>query len=87
MAATVGDFTLERLGEWGVRRIYGYPGDGIDGILGALGRAEERFDFIQVPHEEVAAFMACVHAKFTGQPGSAWRPRGRARSRCRASTA
>ena len=60
---------LERLSEWGVKRIYGYPGDGINGILGALDRAEERFEFIQVPHEEVAAFMACAHAKFTGQPG------------------
>jgi len=69
MAATVSDFMLERLTEWGVNRIYGYPGDGINGILGALARAEERFDFIQVPHEEVAAFMACAHAKFTGQPG------------------
>ena len=69
MAATVSDFMLERLTEWGVDRIYGYPGDGINGILGALSRAEERFDFIQVPHEEVAAFMACAHGKFTGQPG------------------
>jgi pyruvate dehydrogenase (quinone) len=67
--ATVGDLMLERLTEWGVDRIYGYPGDGINGILGALARAEERFEFIQVPHEEVAAFMACAHAKFTGQPG------------------
>jgi pyruvate dehydrogenase (quinone) len=69
MAATVSDFMLERLGEWGVNRIYGYPGDGINGILGALASAEDRFEFIQVPHEEVAAFMACAHAKFTGQPG------------------
>jgi pyruvate dehydrogenase (quinone) len=69
MAATVSDFMLERLSEWGVDRIYGYPGDGINGILGALARAEDRFEFIQVPHEEVAAFMACAHAKFTGQPG------------------
>src|SRR5688572_14934439 len=67
--ATVSDFMLERLSEWGVDRIYGYPGDGINGILGALARAEDRFEFIQVPHEEVAAFMACAHAKFTGQPG------------------
>jgi pyruvate dehydrogenase (quinone) len=69
MAATVSDFMLERLSEWGIDRIYGYPGDGINGILGALSRAEERFEFIQVPHEEVAAFMACAHAKFSGQPG------------------
>src|ERR687897_648970 len=69
MAATVSDFMLERLSEWGVNRIYGYPGDGINGILGALASAEDRFEFIQVPHEEVAAFMACAHGKFTGQPG------------------
>jgi pyruvate dehydrogenase (quinone) len=69
VSGTVSDFMLERLSEWGVRRIYGYPGDGINGILGALSRAEDRFEFIQVPHEEVAAFMACAHAKFTGQPG------------------
>jgi pyruvate dehydrogenase (quinone) len=69
MAATVSDFMLERLSEWGVNRIYGYPGDGINGILGALASAENRFEFIQVPHEEVAAFMACAHGKFTGQPG------------------
>jgi pyruvate dehydrogenase (quinone) len=67
--ATVSDFMLERLSAWGVDRIYGYPGDGINGILGALARAEDRFEFIQVPHEEVAAFTACAHAKFTGQPG------------------
>jgi pyruvate dehydrogenase (quinone) len=69
MAATVSDFMLQRLSEWGVNRIYGYPGDGINGILGALARSEDRFEFIQVPHEEVAAFMACAHGKFTGQPG------------------
>ncbi len=67
--ANVSDFMLERLSQWGITRIYGYPGDGINGILGALNRAEERFDFIQAPHEEVCAFMACAHAKFTGQVG------------------
>jgi pyruvate dehydrogenase (quinone) len=70
VSGAVSDFMLERLSEWGVRRIYGYPGDGINGILGALSRAEDRFEFIQVPHEEVAAFMACAHAKFTGRPGA-----------------
>src|SRR5215204_1164517 len=69
MAKTAADFMLERLGEWGVERIYGYPGDGINGILGALGRHEDEFDFIQARHEEMAAFMACGHAKWTGQPG------------------
>ncbi|PYQ49554.1 MAG: thiamine pyrophosphate-requiring protein [Acidobacteria bacterium] len=69
MAETTSDFLVKRLGEWGVRRVYGYPGDGISGIMGALQRAEGKIDFIQVRHEEMAAFMACAHAKFTGEPG------------------
>jgi len=69
MAQNVGDFLIERLRAWGVRRIYGYPGDGINGILGALDRAGDAIDFVQVRHEEMAAFMACAHAKFTGEPG------------------
>src|SRR5215210_7713770 len=69
MAKTVADFLLERLSAWGVRRIYGYPGDGINGLLGALERAGDRFEFVQVRHEEMAAFMACAHAKFTGELG------------------
>jgi pyruvate dehydrogenase (quinone) len=66
--ATVGDFLLERLAQWGVRRIYGYPGDGINGIMGAFGRAPG-MKFVQARHEELAAFMACAHAKFTGEVG------------------
>jgi pyruvate dehydrogenase (quinone) len=58
-----------RLREWGVERIYGYPGDGINGILGALRRAGNQPELIQVRHEEMAAFMACAHAKWTGRPG------------------
>jgi pyruvate dehydrogenase (quinone) len=69
MTSTVGDFLLERLEAWGVRRIYGYPGDGINGIMGAMGRAADRFDYIRVRHEEMAAFMAAGHAKFTGEVG------------------
>jgi pyruvate dehydrogenase (quinone) len=69
MAQTAADFMLDRLSEWGVKRIYGYPGDGINGILGALGRAGERFEFIQCIHEEIAAFCACGHAKYTGEAG------------------
>src|ERR1039458_10156183 len=69
MSETVGDFLVKRLGEWGVRRIYGYPGDGINGIMGALDRAKDKMRFIQVRHEEMAAFMACAHAKFTGEVG------------------
>ncbi len=75
MSQTVGDYLLERLTTWGVRRIYGYPGDGINGIMGAFGRAsnasngKQAPEFIQVRHEEMAAFMACAHAKFTGEVG------------------
>jgi pyruvate dehydrogenase (quinone) len=69
MAETVGDFLIERLRAWGIHRIFGYPGDGINGIMGALGRAGGDPEFIQVRHEEMAAFMACGHAKFTGQVG------------------
>jgi pyruvate dehydrogenase (quinone) len=68
MSATVGDYLLYRLIQWGVRRVYGYPGDGINGIIGALGWTTE-LQFIQARHEEMAAFMACAHAKFTGEVG------------------
>ncbi|MCS0585282.1 thiamine pyrophosphate-requiring protein [Massilia pinisoli] len=69
MSKTVGDFFVERLYEWGVRTIFGYPGDGINGVLGALQRFGGKIEFIQVRHEEMAAFMASAHAKFTGEPG------------------
>jgi pyruvate dehydrogenase (quinone) len=69
MSDTVADFLLSRLSEWGVQRIYVYPGDGINGILGALDRLEDRFSFVQVRHEEEAAFMAIAHAKFTNEIG------------------
>src|ERR1700742_4133844 len=85
MSQTVGDFIIQRLHAWGVRRIYGYPGDGINGVFGALNRAQaaavkakgekgrkragEPIEFIQVRHEEMAAFMASAHAKFTGELG------------------
>jgi len=68
MAETVADFMLKRLSAWGIRRIYGYPGDGINGIMGALERSKE-IEFIQARHEELAAFMACAHAKFSGEIG------------------
>jgi len=55
--------------EWGFYRVYGYPGDGINGILGAFDRIGDKLRFIQVRHEEMAAFMACAHAKFTGETG------------------
>jgi len=64
----VSDFVLQRMSEWGVNRIYGYPGDGINGLLGALNRSDD-LRFIQSRHEEMAAFMASAHAKFTGETG------------------
>ncbi|MCO5396966.1 thiamine pyrophosphate-requiring protein [Ralstonia soli] len=69
MQATVCDFLVARLHEWGVRRIFGYPGDGINGMFGALQRAGGKIEFVQVRHEEMAAFMASAHAKFTGELG------------------
>ena len=75
MSSTVGDHLLERLAANGVHRVYGYPGDGINGIMGAMNRAGGGIDqpgpleLVQVRHEEMAAFMACAHAKFTGEVG------------------
>src|SRR5487761_275129 len=69
MGDTVSDFLLKRLSQWGVKRIFGYPGDGINGILGGLERHQDLFEFVQVRHEEMAAFMATAHAKFTDEVG------------------
>src|SRR5436853_7522516 len=69
MGKLTADFLLERLAENGVKRIYGYPGDGINAIIGALDRHKDKLDFVQVRHEEQAAFMACTHAKWTGEVG------------------
>jgi pyruvate dehydrogenase (quinone) len=66
---TVGQFILERLADWGVKRIYGYPGDGINGLLGGFHEVGDRIRFVQTRHEELAAFAACAHAKFTGEVG------------------
>jgi pyruvate dehydrogenase (quinone) len=69
MAPTVADFLLERLRAWDVRHVFGYPGDGINGILAAWGRADNQPQFIQARHEEMAAFEAVGYAKFTGRVG------------------
>ena len=70
MAQNVADFFWMRLHEWGVRCVFGYPGDGINGLLGGLQRlGEDKIRFIQVRHEEMAAFMASAYAKFTGRLG------------------
>jgi pyruvate dehydrogenase (quinone) len=68
VAKTVGEFVLERLHEWGVRRVFGYPGDGINGVVLAFA-GQNDVEFIQARHEEMCAFMACGHAKFTGELG------------------
>ncbi|MHB1569617.1 MAG: thiamine pyrophosphate-requiring protein [Solirubrobacteraceae bacterium] len=62
-------FILNRLTEWGIKRVYGYPGDGINGLIGAFHEVGDRLDFIQCRHEEIAAFAATAHAKFTGEVG------------------
>ena len=69
MSKSVSDFLFERLSAWGVKRIFGFPGDGINGLMGALHRAGDRFKLVRTSHEEMAAFMACAHAKFTGEVG------------------
>ena len=69
MSETVAAFMLNRLAAWGVRRVYGYPGDGINGLLGAFHEAGEQLEFVQVRHEEIAAFAATAHAKFTDDIG------------------
>jgi pyruvate dehydrogenase (quinone) len=69
MSETVGAYVLKRLHEHGVERIYGYPGDGINGILGGFHEHGEDVEFVQTRHEEIAAFAACAHAKLTGEVG------------------
>ncbi|HEY1944689.1 MAG TPA: thiamine pyrophosphate-requiring protein [Roseiarcus sp.] len=69
MSEKVSDFVVARLHAWGVRKIFGYPGDGINGVFGALNRAGGKIEFIQARHEEMAAFMASAYAKFSGQLG------------------
>src|SRR6058998_1790710 len=69
MARTAADVLADRLIDWGVRVVFGLPGDGINGIMEALRTRQEKITFIQVRHEEAAAFMACGYAKYTGQLG------------------
>ena len=69
MSMNVSDFVWHRLNEWGIKRVYGYPGDGVGGLDVALERAKSTMEYVQVRHEEMAAFMASAHAKFTGEVG------------------
>jgi pyruvate dehydrogenase (quinone) len=68
MTRTVADYLVERLREWGVEYLFGYPGDGINGIIAALGRADDKPQFVQARHEEMSAFQAVGYAKFSGKP-------------------
>ena len=69
MSQTVGAYLLQRLHENGIERVYGYPGDGINGIIGGFHEHGDDVEFVQVRHEEIAAFAASAHAKFTGEVG------------------
>src|SRR5438445_82938 len=69
MADTASDILVDRLHDWGVRVVFGLPGDGINGIMEALRRRRDEIRFVQVRHEESAAFMACAYAKYTGRLG------------------
>src|ERR687884_570740 len=69
MAKTVGEILVDRLIDWGVDTIFGLPGDGINGVFEALRERQNKLKFIQVRHEESAAFAACGYAKFTGRLG------------------
>src|SRR5690606_9726194 len=69
MADTVADYLLQRLREWGVQQVFGYPGDGINGILAAFGEADNDPRFVQSRHEEMSAFEAVGYAKFSGTVG------------------
>ena len=69
MSQNVAEFVWKRLSEWGLARVYGYPGDGVGGLDVALQKASDFMEYVQVRHEEMAAFMASAHAKFTGQVG------------------
>jgi pyruvate dehydrogenase (quinone) len=69
MTQTVGEFFVDHLEAWGVKTIFGYPGDGINGVLRGLEKAGEKFQFVQARHEEMAAFMASAYAKFSGEMG------------------
>src|SRR5262245_47816238 len=70
MSKTVGEFVVDRMAtRWGVTRVYGYPGDAINGLMGALREQEHWIELVQARHEEMAAMMACAQAKLTGDVG------------------
>src|ERR1700679_2565700 len=69
MSMNVSGFVWHRVQEWGIKRVYGYPGDGVGGLDVALEKVKDSLQYIEVRHEQMAAFMASGHAKFTGQVG------------------
>ena len=69
MSINVSEFVWQRFAEWGINRVFGYPGDGVGGLDVALEKAKDKMQYVQVRHEEMAAFMASAHAKFTGEVG------------------
>src|ERR1043165_7863381 len=69
MKTTASDILIDAVHDWGVDVVFGLPGDGINGIMEALRKRSDKIRFIQVRHEEAAAFMACAHAKYTGKLG------------------
>ena len=83
MAPTVADYLLERLRAWDVQHVFAYAGDGINGILAAWGRADNKPQFVQARHEEMAAFEAVGYAKFTGRFGVCMATSGRGQPRGR----
>jgi pyruvate dehydrogenase (quinone)/pyruvate oxidase len=82
MAQTASDVLVDRLIQWGVDTVFGLPGDGINGVMEALRKRRDRMRFIQVRHEEAAAFMACGYAKSTGRLGVCLATSGQAESTC-----
>ena len=79
MAENAADVLIDTLIDWGVEVMFGLPGDGINGIMEALRQREDEIRFIQVRHEESAAFMACAYAKYTGKLGVCLRSTCRSR--------
>ena len=82
MSMNVSDFVWHRLQEWGLKRVYGYPGDGVGGLDVALEKTKDTLQYIQVRHEEMAAFMAAGTRNSPARLGFAMPPRGRVRSTC-----
>jgi len=76
MSINVSDFVWQRLPEWGGNRVYCYPGDGVGGLDVALEKVKDSLQYIQICHEEMAAFMASAHAKFTRQIGLSYATSG-----------